>query len=301
MNIAVAATPSVAIPTLNALLDSAHHLDLVITQPDRPSGRGRALAESDVSLWCSEKKIICHKPHSASETKELLQSVDLLITIGYGVILPEDVISTPKMGCLNLHFSLLPRWRGAAPVQRAIEAGDLISGVTVFKLDPGMDTGPIYVQKRFALDSDISSDALLQELAELGPEAILESISLIDDGLSPTPQDNGLATRALKLSKEEAEVNWNSSAEEIDRKIRAFTSSPGAWTTFRGNSIKVDSPEVSETVLQPGAIKVLDKKFLVGTSTQAIALGFVTASGKQRMDAISWSHGARLTDEDHFG
>jgi len=299
--IAVAATPSVAIPTLDALLKSEHVLDFVITQPDRPAGRGRALSESEVSVWCRENGVTCHKPESSTQTQALLTSLDVLITIGYGVILAEEVFSAPRMGSLNLHFSLLPRWRGAAPVQRAIESGDAISGVTVFALDRGMDTGPIYIQKRFALDPDITSDALLTELAQLGPEAIVESLDAMHTGVRPTPQDDSLSTRALKLSKDEAEIDWNQSAEIIERKIRAFTSNPGAWTQFRGAILKIDTPQLTQMKIPVGALRVIEKELLVGTGTLAISLGFLTPSGKGRMQALSWSHGARLTNEDHFG
>lgn len=301
MIIAVAATPSIAIPTLEALLKSEHVLDFVITQPDRPAGRGRALSESEVSVWCREKGVTCHKPESSTQTHALLTSLDVLITIGYGVILAEEVFSQPRMGSLNLHFSLLPRWRGAAPVQRAIESGDAISGVTVFALDRGMDTGPIFIQKRFGLDSDISSDELLAELALLGPEAIVESLDAIDSGARPTPQDDSRATRALKLSKDEAEIDWNLDAEIIERKIRAFTSNPGAWTKFRGAILKIDTPQLTQMKLPAGALRIIEKELLVGTGTLAISVGFLTPAGKGRMQALSWSHGARLAIEDHFG
>ena len=154
MRIAVAATPAVALPTLNALLDSEHVLAFIITQPDRPAGRGLQLHESDVSQWAAANAIQTFKPETSEELVTLLADIDVLLTIGYGILLPSEVISAPTHGSLNLHFSLLPRWRGAAPVQRAIEAGDSLSGVTVFALDEGMDTGPIYSVKKFALDSD---------------------------------------------------------------------------------------------------------------------------------------------------
>lgn len=301
MKIAVAATPQVAIPTLDLLLESQHDLAFVITQPDRPAGRGRALTESAVSLWCREKSVPSFKPENSEELGKLLNSLDLLITIGYGVILPENVLDIPTHGSVNLHFSLLPRWRGAAPVQRAIEAGDAVTGVTVFKLDPGMDTGPIYVQKRFAVDSDISSDELLNELSEIGPEAILETLNHISSGTRPISQDDKNANRAMKLSKEEAEINWTLDAVVIDRKIRAFTSNPGAWTKFRDMVVKLDTPKVSHLKLKPGELRIVEKQLFVGTKTDALEIGFLTPSGKPRMQAISWANGARLTGDDSFG
>jgi methionyl-tRNA formyltransferase len=301
LKIAVAATPEVALPTLNWLLSSEHELALVITQPDRPAGRGRTLKESAVSVWAHDNHIECFKPASAPEIAPLLENVDLLLTIGYGVLLPSDVLTIPRNGCLNLHFSLLPRWRGAAPVQRAIESGDALTGVTVFQLDPGMDTGPIYSLKRFALDSDITSDELFHELALLGVESVEEAFAAISEGIKPQKQPIDGATRALKISKEECEINWSQDAQTVSQKIRAFTSLPGAWTRFRGDVIKVDSVKISDQSLAPGAINVIGRELFVGTSTQAISIGFLTPSGKSRMDARSWLNGARVSEGEIFG
>lgn len=301
MKIVVAATPDVAIPTFNWLITSEHQLLSVITQPDRPAGRGRTLKESVISEWARENDVPCFKPVSVSETATLIEGADVLLTIGYGVLLPEELLSIPMHGCLNLHFSLLPRWRGAAPVQRAIEAGDPVSGVTVFQLDPGMDTGPIYSVKRFALDSDITSDELFSELGALGVEAVEDSLNAIKAGIRPEPQKSDGATRAMKISKEECEINWNLDAQLISQKIRAFTSSPGAWTRFRGEVVKIDSVNISEETLQPGLLKVVNKELLVGTSSNAVSIGFLTPAGKSRMDAKSWLNGARLGDGELFG
>jgi methionyl-tRNA formyltransferase len=301
LKIIVAATPDVAIPTLNWLATSEHQLLSVITQPDRPAGRGRSLKESVVSEWARENEIPCFKPASVTETATLIEGADVLLTIGYGVLLPENLLSIPPHGCLNLHFSLLPRWRGAAPVQRSIEAGDSVSGVTVFQLDPGMDTGPIYSVKRFALDSDITSDELFIELGALGVEAVEYSLNAIKSGIRPEPQKNDGAMRAMKISKEECEIDWNLDAQLISQRIRAFTSLPGAWTRFRGEVVKIDSVNISEETLQPGLLKVVNKELLVGTATEALFIGFLTPAGKSRMDAKSWLNGARLGDGELFG
>jgi len=301
LRIAVAATPEVAIPSLDALLSSKHELLSVITQPDRPSGRGQSLTESSVSRWAKENGIELNKPEKGANFQPLLSNVDLLITIGYGVILPKQVFELPRYGSLNLHFSLLPRWRGAAPVQRAIEAGDLVSGVTVFALDEGMDTGPIYTQNRFALDADITSDELLVELAELGAEALLHTLDLIESGVKPSPQSDHSATRALKLSKEEGLIDWAQSADAISSKVRAFTSQPGTWTNFRGSVLKIDTPIASEMKLEPGVLLIEKKKLYVGTATTALEIGYITPSGKSRMPASEWANGARLIAGDFFG
>jgi methionyl-tRNA formyltransferase len=299
--IAVAATPDVAIASLNSLFTSEHELAFVITQPDRPAGRGRELKQSEVADWAQSNSIDCFKPTSAEEFIALASQVELVITIGYGKILSSQELEAPSRGCINLHFSLLPKWRGAAPVQRAIEAGDVLSGVTVFQLDEGMDTGPIYLSKRFALDDDISSDELLKELADLGSLALIETLEMITSSISPTVQSTSDASRAAKLSKSEGEIDWSLSAKVISQKIRAFTSNPGAWTTFRGSTLKIDTPKIEDFSLRPGELSVIDKKLYVGTSTMAISLGFITAQGKSRVAANAWSNGARIQSGDHFG
>ena len=288
-------------PTLNWLLDSEHVLAAVITQPDRPAGRGRELRGSVVSQWAAENSVQCFKPQDLAETALLVKDCDVLLTIGYGVLLPAEILNLPRHGCLNLHFSLLPRWRGAAPVQRAIEAGDSLSGVTVFALDEGMDTGPIFSAKRFALDTDITSDELFVELAELGVEAVSESLQAITEGKRPTAQPGEGATKAAKITKQECEIDWNQKAEVISQKIRAFTSAPGAWTRFRGETLKIDSVEIVDISYEAGAIHLVDKTLMVGTGSTALTIGFLTPSGKSRMQALAWINGARLIDGEHFG
>ena len=301
MRLCVAATPKVAIPTLDYLLLSNHELISVITQPDRPSGRGQKSRESEVSKWAAQNNITCLKPQGEQETLAALVDADLLLTIGYGVILPTSVISLPTHGSINLHFSLLPRWRGAAPVQRAIEAGDSVSGVTVFALDEGMDTGPIYLEKRFALDADITSDELLNELADLGVEAVAQTLTLIEQGVRPHAQSSEGATRAMKISKGDAQINWNQSAEVISQKIRAFTSNPGAWTNFRDSTLKVFTPTITDFPMPPGELLLKEKKLYIGTATFAIEIGEVQPSGKALMPASSWVNGVRLDSGERFG
>ena len=301
MRLCVAATPKVAIPTLDYLLLSNHELISVITQPDRPSGRGQKSRESEVSQWAAQNNVTCHKPQGEQETLAALVDADLLLTIGYGVILPTSVISLPTHGSINLHFSLLPRWRGAAPVQRAIEAGDSVSGVTVFALDEGMDTGPIYLEKRFALDADITSDELLNELADLGVEAVAQTLTLIEQGVRPHAQSSEGAIRAIKISKGDAQIDWNQSAEVISQKIRAFTSNPGAWTNFRESTLKVFTPTITDFPLPPGELLLKEKKLYIGTSTFAIEIGEVQPSGKALMPASSWVNGVRLDSGERFG
>ena len=294
MRIAVAASPEVALPTIEALQASSHQLVRIISQPDRPAGRGKVLTPTPVSHWAIEHGIELVRPEDKEAIASHVEDVDCVITIGYGLLIPAHILEIPRYGFLNLHFSLLPRWRGAAPVQRAIEAQDPVTGVTVFQLDSGMDTGPIYTTHRFALDDDISSDELFEELGLLGVDAVLETLEKIERGLRPTPQPMDGATRALKLTRDEGRIDWNLDAKAVSAKIRAFTSNPGAWTNFRGASIKISSPVITDVELMPGEIAVRDKKVIIGTSTHALEIGVITASGKAPMDAQAWANGARL-------
>lgn len=294
MRLAVAASPEVAIPTLEALAASSHELVRIISQPDKPAGRGKVLTATPVSQWALSHGYQLLRPTTDEEIAEAVSDVDSVITIGFGVLLPEKVLEIPPHGFLNLHFSLLPRWRGAAPVQRAIEAGDQLTGVTVFQLDAGMDTGPIYTVHRYALDSDITSDELLKELGEVGAPAVLEALEKISQGVRPVPQSQAGATKAHKLSRDEARINWGEEAGKVSAKIRAFTSSPGAWTTFRGNTIKVASPTISDITLNAGEIALMNKKLYIGTSTQALEIGSITSAGKGAINGPAWANGARL-------
>ena len=296
MRIAVAASPQVAIPTIEALRTSSFDLVRVISQPDRPAGRGKVMTPTPVSQWAIENGIELLRPATNEEIAQSVEGLDCVVTIGYGVLLSESILQIPTRGFLNLHFSLLPRWRGAAPVQRAIEAGDSLSGVTVFQLDAGMDTGPIYTVHRYALDPDITSDELLSELGEVGVGAVLEALDLVSQGVRPNPQSGEGATRALKLTREEGRIDWKIEAEKVSAKIRAFTSNPGAWTHFRGAVIKVASPQISEMILQPGEIVFREKKLFIGTATKALEIGLITSAGKAAMNATSWANGARLID-----
>ena len=296
MRLAIAASPEVALPTLEAILASEHELVRVISQPDRPAGRGKALTPTPVSQWAIQKGVQLHRPEGRDEIAPSVMDVDCVITIGYGVLIPETTLAIPQNGFLNLHFSLLPRWRGAAPVQRAIEAQDPVTGVTVFKLDAGMDTGPIYTVHRYALDNDITSDELFIELGELGVVAVIETLEKISQGVKPNPQSNEGATRAFKLGRDEAKIDWSQSAENLSAKIRAFTSSPGAWTIFRGQPIKIATPKITDVQLPSGEVALISKKVHIGTGSSALEIGSITPVGKAHLSAASWANGARLVD-----
>ena len=301
MRIGVAATPDVAIPTLNWLLQSEHEIALIITQPDRPAGRGQILQPTAVAEWAKNHQIPVVKPERSQELVGTVEEMDLVLTIGYGVLLPESILSLPKKGFLNLHFSLLPAYRGAAPAQRALHNGEVITGVTVFQLDRGMDTGPTFAQESITIDPSWRAFELLQELAKLGPEVVKRSFDMIESGKSSSAQ-SGNPTNAPKISKSEAKIDFTQDSTSITNAIRAFTYEPGAWTLWKGKSFKICATGVSNTSSStPGQISIIDKSVFVSTSSGAIELLRVIPAGKKEMDAIDWARGARLTGGEIFG
>ena len=300
MRICIAATPSVALPTLNALLASEHEIISVITRPDAPAGRGRSMKASAVAQWAIDNEVALHKPNSTDEIATLVASCDLVVTIGFGLLLPETILTIPKFGFINLHFSVLPRWRGAAPVQRALEAGDTSTGVTVFQLDAGMDTGAIYSSIPIEIDSTVNTPQLLEQLSILGVSAVIDAISAIEYGQQPRTQSIEGATRANKLTSEEAQIDWSKSSLSIVNKIRAFYPNPGAWSNFRGSKIKVDAAVIHQEILKHGEISLQDKKVLVGTGDGSIELLTVKPSGKNQMSAQSWANGLHLSSDEKF-
>ena len=301
MRIGVAATPDVAIPTLNWLLHSGHEVSVIITQPDRPAGRGRLLRQSVVADWAQEHQIPVLKPESSDELLGKIEHLELVLTIGYGVLLPESILSLPKKGFLNLHFSLLPAYRGAAPAQRALHNGEEITGVTVFQLDKGMDTGPIFAQESIPIDPSWRSFELLGHLASLGPEVVKRSLEMIESGQSSHAQV-GVASSAPKITKTEAKIDFKNHSTQISNAIRAFTYEPGAWTLWRGEPFKICSVKASDAVVgRPGEVSVIDKSLFVGTGSTALELLRVIPSGKKEMDAIDWARGARLIGGEIFG
>ncbi len=300
MKVAVAASPEVAIPTLDWLLGSTHSLDLVITRPDSALGRGRELTPTPVAKWADRHQIEVYKPATTKDFDDRLISYDLVITIGYGLILPQHLLNQPKHGFINLHFSLLPQLRGAAPAQRAIINGLSATGITVFKLDAGMDTGPIYIQREYQIPQNLTAGDLLENLAQLGPEAISATLDLIARDAQPIPQSNVGASLAAKLNKEEARINWRDSAEVNVNKIHGFAPNPSATSNFRGQSIKFSRARLSTQSLPVGEIQFTNGQLLVGTGSSAIELLEVTPAGKKSMSASAWANGARLNPGERF-
>jgi len=302
MRLGVAATPEVALPTLNWLQTSGHTLVRVISQPDKPSGRGQEMHSSPVSQWAKANSIELVNPATVPEIDKALSDLDLLITIGYGRILPAQTLSIPKHGCINLHFSLLPKYRGAAPVQRAIESGERESGVTVFALDPGMDTGPIYTSITVAIEPTMRSYELLEKLSVIGVTAIEDALIAIESGIAPVAQ-TGQASIASKITREEAALDWNASSTTLHNKIRAFYPQPQAWTNFRGQPLKISSAKIAVTdiKLEPGELKVVENECLIGTGDACLVLEKLTPAGKKEMSALDWSRGARFESSERCG
>ena len=300
MKIAVAASPEVAIPALEYLLASEHGLALIISRPDSQVGRGRELSPTPVSSWAVTNGMELYCPNKASDFDDRLKSFDLVITVGYGVLLPQIILEQPKYGFINLHFSLLPKLRGAAPAQRAIIDGLTETGITVFKLDAGMDTGPIYQQTKFSIKPNSTAGELLSELALLGPTAIAQTLIAIETGIEPSPQEHALATSAAKLSKAEAQIIWSNSAKNIVNKILGFAPNPGATTQFRGEVLRITKAKVAERNQEIGEISLEGGSVFVGTATSAIELLEVTPAGKKSMSAAAWANGARFAVGETF-
>jgi methionyl-tRNA formyltransferase len=298
----VAATAEVAIPTLERLKKSDHDLLRVVTTPDSRVGRGKVLVESPIARWADLNSIVKLKPSTEDEMRQAFENTDLVIAIAYGRILKEDVLSRPKFGFVNLHFSLLPSYRGAAPVQRAIQNGEVTTGITIFKIDAGLDTGPIYYQEQYEIPPSATSSDVLKNLSEIGANAFPGVLAEIEKGTQPQPQSGNSISFAPKISKEEARINWNKKAHLITNIVRAFSPSPGAWTTYQGMNLKISELVHLTTLikLKPGEIQIDGKRLLIGTADAPVEVLRVTAAGKKEMLTADWLNGARITSGDFF-
>jgi methionyl-tRNA formyltransferase len=306
VRLAVAATPQVAIPTLEYLLTSEHELVKVFTTSDKQIGRGRSLTASEVAQWAEVHGIECIKVERASEMSAHLDDVECVVTIAFGILLPPEVLDIPTNGFINLHFSTLPAWRGAAPVQRAIEKGDDYLGISVFKLDPGMDTGPIYNQNSFPRDPQMRSKEALEFLASEGVSLIAKTLEDISNNIQPIVQRSDGVSLAKKLSKVEARIDWGSSDEVIDRKIAAFYPNPIAYTNFRGEVLKITRSRVcndlpSNISTPPGEWIVEKDRVLIGTSQSPLEILQLIPQGKSEMSATDWARGARINPGERCG
>ncbi|MBM7062665.1 methionyl-tRNA formyltransferase [Pseudomonas sp. UL073] len=264
LRIVFAGTPDFAAEHLKALLASRHQIVAVYTQPDRPAGRGQKLAPSPVKQLAAAHDIPVHQPASLrnAEAQAELAALqpDLLVVVAYGLILPQVVLDIPRLGCINSHASLLPRWRGAAPIQRAVEAGDAESGVTVMQMEAGLDTGPMLLKVHTPIAASDTGGSLHDRLAELGPPAVLQAIDGLAAGnLVGEVQDDAQATYAHKLSKDEGRLDWQLPAAELERRIRAFSPWPGTHSLLGGEPLKVLAATLGEGSGQPGQILAASK------------------------------------------
>lgn len=268
MRIVFAGTPEFAAEHLKALLDSSYEIVAVYTQPDRPAGRGQKLMPSAVKALALAHDIPVYQPQTlrnADAQAELAAlKPDLMVVVAYGLILPQAVLDIPRLGCINSHASLLPRWRGAAPIQRAVEAGDAESGVTVMRMEAGLDTGPMLLKVTTPISADDTGGSLHDRLAQLGPGAVVQAIAGLADGsLQGQVQDDALATYAHKLNKDEARLDWSRPAVELERLIRAFNPWPVCHSTLDGETVKVLGANLSTGKGEPGEILSASKDGLV--------------------------------------
>ena len=278
LRIVFAGTPEFAAEHLKALLDSPHDVIAVYTQPDRPAGRGQKLMPSPVKQLALQHNIPVMQPPTlrAAEAQAELAALqpDLLVVVAYGLILPQTVLDIPRLGCINSHASLLPRWRGAAPIQRAVQAGDAESGVTVMRMEAGLDTGPMLLKVTTPITADDTGGTLHDRLAKLGPPAVIQAIAGLAEGtLVGEVQDDSLATYAHKLNKDEARIDWTRPAVELERLVRAFNPWPICHTVLNGEALKVLAAQVADGEGTSGSIIDASKEgLLVGCGDGALRL-----------------------------
>jgi len=300
MRIVFIGTGEIGVPTLEALLKSEHDVVGVVTQPDKPVGRTQQIEPPPI------KKVLIGRarppgapilqpprikdPNTIEEIR--VQTPDVVVVIAYGQILPRDVLEIPKIACLNLHASLLPRWRGAAPIQAAIAVGDQRTGITVMYMDEGLDTGDILLQRTTEIRPDDTGRSLHDRLAQIAPDALLESLRFLAKGIAPRiPQDSSLATYAPKLKREHGKIDWSEPAEAIERKIRALDPWPGAFTQVGGQNLKIFSATVVDLSGQPGEILHNRGQLVIAAGKGALSLGDVQLEGKRRMSAAEFLRG----------
>jgi methionyl-tRNA formyltransferase len=299
MRIVFIGTGEIGVPTLQALLKLEHEVVGVVTQPDKPVGRSQLIEPPPIKNALSGTNIPVLQPARIKD-RQAIEEIralrpDVIVVMAYGQILPRDVLEIPEIGCLNLHASLLPRWRGAAPIQAAIAAGDREIGITVMYMDEGLDTGDILLQRTIDILPADTGGALHDRLAGVAPETLLESLDLLAKGKAPrTPQDNAVATYAPKLKREDGKIDWSDPADAIERKIRAFDPWPGAFMTVSTNgtrNLKIFSATVIDLRGKPGKILRSEAELIVAAGEDALSLGEVQLEGKRRMSAMEFLRG----------
>jgi len=306
MRLVFAGTPEVALPSLDALIASTHEVAAVLTRPPAPAGRGRAPRPSPVHQRADDLGIPVVTAASLRDPAALAPIVDIAPdccpVVAYGALLPPSALVIPEHGWINLHFSLLPRWRGAAPVQHAIRAGDVDTGTTTFRIDEGLDTGPILRQESTPIGEQETSGELLARLAVSGAALLLATLDALEAGTAhATPQSSEGVTVAPRIDVDDARVDWSESASDIDRLIRSCTPAPGAWTTLRESRVRLGPVQVTDVEdLGAGELRAGKREVLVGTRSAAVRLGEVVAEGKRPMSAADWARGLRLDEAEAF-
>ncbi|MEO5740126.1 MAG: methionyl-tRNA formyltransferase [Vicinamibacterales bacterium] len=298
MRVVVAGTPSFAAAALQALAASGFDIPLVLTQPDRPAGRGLRLTASAVARAAGELRIEVAKPPGlrSAEAHALIAGArpDVLVVAAYGIILPQSILDIPPRGCFNIHASLLPRWRGAAPIQRAILAGDSRTGVCIMRMEAGLDTGPVILTRETPIAHDETAGGLTTRLARMGSEAFVEALRRLDD-LEAVPQDAAHATYAAKISKAEARIDWSQDSAVIDRQVRAFNPSPGAETSIGGHGVKVWMATPVAGDGPPGKVLSTDPSAVViGCGLGALRITELQRAGARRMRVDEFLRGNPL-------
>jgi methionyl-tRNA formyltransferase len=299
MRIVFIGTGQIGVPTLRALLNSEHEVVAVVTQPDKPVGRAQSIEPPPIKKGIAKTRIPILQPARIKDqqaTEEIRGlAPDVIVVVAYSQILPREVLEIPRLACLNLHASLLPRWRGAAPIQAAIAAGDCETGITVMYMDEGLDTGDILLQRDVEILPNETGGALHDRLAQIAPEVLPEALRLVAAGNAPRiPQDNARATYAPKLKREQGQIDWSESAEAIERKIRAYNPWPGAFMKVGDQNLKIFSASFVDLNGRPGEILRREKELIIAAGKGALSLAEVQLEGKRRMSAAEFlrGHGA---------
>jgi methionyl-tRNA formyltransferase len=308
MRVVFAGTPDTALPSLRRILDSSHEVVAVVTRPDARTGRGRHLAPSPVAELAAEHGLEVLRPPTPKDP-EFLQRLreigpDCAPVVAYGGLLPQQALDVPEHGWVNLHFSLLPAWRGAAPVQHALLHGDEITGATTFRIVPALDAGPVFGVVTERVRPDDTTGDLLDRLAVHGAELLVATLDGIEDGsVQARPQPEQGVSVAPKMTVDDARVRWEAPALAVDRRIRACTPAPGAWATFRGERLKLGPVSLRPDVdaLAPGELSVGRHEVLVGAADHAVLLGDVRPQGKKAMPAADWARGVRPEPGERIG
>ena len=295
MRVVFAGTPAFAVPALDALVSARHEVALVLTQPDRPAGRGMKLTPSPVAACALRHGLTVSRPPSLRTAEALAElrevAPEVMVVAAYGLLLPQAILDVPAKGCINIHASLLPRWRGAAPVHRAILAGDRETGVSIMRMEAGLDTGPVLLVRSIPIEAHETTGTLTDKLAALGATAIIEALERID-GLSAQPQASAGVTYAAKVSKAEARVDWSRPAAELERQVRAFNPSPGAEATVGGIPMKLWEVEATEDRFAPGEVSIGPSTVLVGCGSGSLRLAVVQRPGGRRMPIREFLQGS---------